>query len=173
LGKEYRLPEGLRPKLAAPLGRLFPGREVGGREFMELVTGAKLVVTVGDKVTETFGKLGRVPDVQVVDSKENRKGREPPEVPYVHLIKVANPAGTLSTEAIQGVVSALGGSKPARVLVEGEEDLTAVPVIAYAPDSSVVFYGQPGEGIVAVTVDAASRKKSKAILEEMEVPGPA
>jgi uncharacterized protein (UPF0218 family) len=170
LARVYRLPESLRPRLARPLGRFYSEEEVGGRTFAKLVKDSPMIVTVGDRVTETLGAMGRVPDVQVVDSKERRKKREPPDVPYARLIKVSNPAGTLTSEAIRGVRSALEGRKPARVLVEGEEDLVAIPVIAMAPISAMVFYGQPGEGIVAVKADAKSKSRNREVLAQMGIP---
>jgi uncharacterized protein (UPF0218 family) len=129
-----------------------------------------MVITVGDRVTETIGGLGRTPDIQVVDGKENRKEREPPDVPYLRLIHVENPAATLTSEAIRGVRSAFVGKKPVRVMVDGEEDLMAIPVIAMAPVSAVVFYGQPGEGIVAVKANGRSKSRNRTILSEMGVP---
>jgi GTP-dependent dephospho-CoA kinase len=167
LSGEFRLPEELRPTLGRPLGKLFKASEVGGPDFLRLAEEATLVISVGDRVTQTFGELGLVPDVQVVDGRENRKGREPPTVPYDRLVSVSNPPGTLTSQAIGGVRSAMEGEKPARVLVDGEEDLVAIPVIAFAPDASVVFYGQPGEGIVAVTVDSGTKARNKAILAAM------
>jgi uncharacterized protein (UPF0218 family) len=169
LRKAYRLPENLRPKLSKPLGRLFVPSEIGGEAFMGIVKRSHMVVTVGDKVTETVGNLGRTPDIQVVDGKENRKGREPPAVPFARLIQVENPAGGLTNEAIEGIRKAFQGKKPARVMVDGEEDLMAIPVIALAPVSAVVFYGQPGEGMVAVRADAKSKSRNRAILAEMGI----
>jgi len=116
-----------------------------------------------------MGEIGRDPEVQVVDSKENRKAREPPVVPFARLIEVRNPAGTLTDETLSGVKEALKGPKPARVLVDGEEDLVAIPVIVLAPIASLVLYGQPGKGIVAVRVDAESKGRSREILSEMGI----
>ncbi len=168
--KVYRLPEALRPRLARPLGHLFTTAELSGREFVELVRRAPLVASVGDRVTETIGTTGREPDVQIVDGLENRKSRKPPDVRYTRLIEVENPPGTLSDETIMGVRSAFEGEKPVRVLVKGEEDLVAIPVIAMAPDSSMVFYGQPGEGIVAVRADKETKSRNREIMAEMGIP---
>jgi GTP-dependent dephospho-CoA kinase len=165
----YVLPDRLRSRLAKPLGRFFTADEVKGTAFARLVTGSEMVVTVGDKVTETAFALGRTPDVQVVDGVERRMKREPPDVPYATLIRVKNPAGALTKEAIMGVRAAFMGKKPARVLVDGEEDLVAIPVIAEAPSTAVVFYGQPGEGIVAVKPDASTKARNRAILAEMGI----
>ena len=167
----FRLPEELRPKLAKPLGRLFTGAEVNGAEFGELVRGAPMVITVGDRVTETLEDSGRTPDVQVVDGVERRGRRDLPKVPYARLVKVKNPAGTLTLGAISGLRKALEGKKPVRVLVDGEEDLVAIVAVAMAPASAVVFYGQPKVGVVAVKADARSRSRSRDILAEMGIEG--
>lgn len=165
----YRLPEELRSTLAQPLGRVFPGEEVFGPEFGEVVRQAPMVVTVGDRVTDTLGAMGRTPDVQVVDGVERRSRRELPNVPYARLLEVKNPAGTLTDGAIRGVKSAFLGKKPVRVKVEGEEDLMAMLAIAMAPVSAMVFYGQPGVGVVAVKANAISKSRNRAMLAKMGI----
>ncbi|MDE1857820.1 MAG: DUF359 domain-containing protein [Thaumarchaeota archaeon] len=169
--RAYKLPEKLRPKLAKPLGHVFTGQETGGSEFRDLAGLAPMVITVGDRVTETLGEAGRTPEVQVVDGVERRTRREPPELPYRRQIRVKNPAGTITSEAIAGMRKAFSGTKPARVLVDGEEDLMTMLAVAMAPISSVVFYGQPGVGVVAVRVSAASKSRNRAILAEMGIKG--
>ena len=165
--RAYRLPVGLRAKLAKPMGRLFKAAEIAGPEFGRLVTDAPMVVTVGDKVTETVGAMGRVPDVQVVDSLENRRQRTPPDVPFGRRIPVKNPPATITEEAIAGIREAIRGRKPARVAVDGEEDLLAIPAIASAPHGSTVYYGQPGVGVVLVTVDERARRSAGRIMASM------
>ena len=159
----------MRPRLAKPLGKLFEAEVLDDESFARLVKSAPMVTTVGDRVTDTLGAMGRVPDVQIVDSKENRKARKPPDVPYVRLVRAKNPAGTITAQALDGIREAFGGSKPVRVLVEGEEDLLAIPAVIFAPISSTVFYGQPGEGIVAVKVDARSKSSCREILGKMGI----
>jgi len=169
LPRVYRLPEGLRTRLAKPMGRLFSAEEVNGQAFASVVTEAPMVITVGDKVTETLGAQGRIPDVQVTDSRENRKERTPPAVAYAKKIAVENPPGTITEDAIDGIREAFRGRKPVRVAVKGEEDLLAIPVIALAPVSALVFYGQPGEGIVVVRADAESKSRNRVILAEIGI----
>lgn len=165
----FRLPEELRPRLAKPLGRVYTAEEVGGAEFTELARSASMVITVGDRVTDTLQKVGRTPDIQVIDGVERRSRRALPKVPFARLVKVKNPAGTLTLAAIEGMRRAFGGKKPARVQVEGEEDLMAMPAIAMAPVSAVVFYGQPLVGVVAVRVNAESKSRNRAILAKMGI----
>ena len=61
------------------------------------------------------------------------------------------------------------GRIPARVMVEGDEDLMAMLAIAMAPVSAMVFYGQPGVGVVAVKANAVSKSKNREILSQMGI----
>jgi len=171
LRRAYKLPKDLRPELAAPLGTVYSAEEAGRTEFGRMVKSAPMVITVGDRVTDTLGSLGRTPDVQVVDGVERRTAREFPPVPFARLIKVKNPAGTLTAEAISGMKKAFLGRKPARVQVEGEEDLMAMLAIAMAPVSAMVFYGQPGVGVVAVRANAIAKSRNRALLTKMGIKG--
>jgi len=170
LSGQFRLPDEMRSELAMPLGRLFGPKEIEGAEFLGIVNGAAFVVTVGDRVTETVGSMGRVPDVQVVDARENRKPRVLPRVKPRETLRAKNPAGSITVEALETIRNALAGEKPARVLVDGEEDLLAVPAIALAPHEACIFYGQPGAGIVLVISDEPAKRRSWALLKRMGVP---
>lgn len=166
----YTLPESLRVRLAKPMGRLFSAAEIGDGSLKRSASAASLVVSVGDRVTETLASEGRVPDVQIVDGKENRKKRDPPAVAHVVSIGAASPPGAITWEAIEAIGRAFAGRKPARVLVDGEEDLLALPAVVLAPFGAVVYYGQPGEGIVEVRADHAAKSRSRKVLSEMGVP---
>jgi len=169
LRRMYGLPEELRTRLAAPLGTVYSAEEVKGPDFERLVRSAPMTITVGDRVTDTLGAMGRTPDVQVVDGVERRVVRAVPSVPYARLIRVKNPAGMLTEDAIAGMKKAILGKKPVRVQVEGEEDLVAILAIAMAPLSAVVFYGQPGIGVVAVKANAMAKSRNRAILAKMGI----
>lgn len=167
MSAHYRLPEEMRDELARPLGRLFGPVEISGASFLETVRKSSFVITVGDRVTETVGKLGRIPDLQIVDSKENRIPRKPPQVSFVSGFETKNPAGGISSSAVEGIRQALAAKKPARLLVAGEEDLLAIPAIILAPTGASLFYGQPGQGIVQVIVDSAAKQRSMSLLTRM------
>lgn len=169
MAKVYRLPEALREKLARPMGRLYTAPEIAGGGFVQALASAGLLATVGDRVTDTLGAKGKIPDIQVVDSRENRRERSPPNVAYSRLIEVDNPPGTITADAIEGIREAFEGPKPARVAVRGEEDLLAIPVIALAPVSALVLYGQPGEGIVTVRADADAKSRTRVVLAELGI----
>ena len=168
---EFPLPEKLRSRLAKPLGVLYTMTPSDSESFATSVRRAGTVVTVGDRVTETVAELGRVPDVQIVDGKENRKRRTPPKVEYASLSRAKNPAGTITMEAMDRIRDAFRGKKPARVLVEGEEDLLAIPAVIFAPLGARIYYGQPGEGIVMLKVDAALKARNRNLLKKMRPHG--
>ena len=56
---------------------------------------------------------------------------------------------------------------PVRITVMGEEDLLVLPVCIYAPDNSIVLYGQPNEGLVLVEISTEIRNKVQTLLDLM------
>ena len=84
------------------------------------------------------------------------------------LFSASQPSGNDHGRRHRGDSRALGGEKPARVLIDGEEDLLAIPAIEAAPLGSALYYGQPGEGVVVVTVDERARASAKRIMAAMK-----
>ncbi len=81
---------------------------------------------------------------------------------------VENPAATLTEELLVALREAIGSVGPTRILVEGEEDLVALPAILLVPVGGSVVYGQPDEGMVLVSVDGAIQSRIRSILEQMD-----
>ena len=166
--RDHILTPALRRKLKRPLGRLYSSVEVHGEEFLSLASRSPFVVTVGDRVTETFQETtGRSPDVFVVDGLERRKAREIPQIAHGSTLKAKNPAGRITGSALSAMKKAFEADKPAMVVIDGEEDLLTIPAVIDAPVGAVVLYGQPLEGIVAITVDEAAKAGARATLEAM------
>ncbi len=165
---DYVLTPELRRKLKRPLGQLFPAVDVRGEDFLATVAGASMVVTVGDRVTETLqGTMGKSPDVFVVDGMERRVAREVPRVAHGSTIRAKNPAGSITKAARSAIRRAFAGEKPVMVLIDGEEDLLTIPAVIDAPLGAVVFYGQPLEGVVAIKVDEKSKASARDVLQKM------
>ena len=57
---------------------------------------------------------------------------------------------------------------PIRLLVNGEEDLLVLPVCLFAPENSVVMYGQPNEGLVIAEITNEVREKVQKIVNQMK-----
>ncbi|ELZ29189.1 rpo operon protein [Halosimplex carlsbadense 2-9-1] len=132
------------------------------------------LVTVGDIVTYHTLDAGRVPDLAFVDERTERvavddevsDGIEDDRFDRVRAIE--NPPGTLTAALLDALTDALATDERTLVRVDGEEDLAALPAIAAAPDGASVCYGQPGEGVVHVTVGAESRDRVVDLLGRMD-----
>ena len=84
--------------------------------------------------------------------------------------------GGLSGTGVTGTINYATGAytltftskTPVRITVNGEEDLLVIPVCIYAPENSVVMYGQPNEGLVIVKINPEIRNKTQKLLDSME-----
>lgn len=133
---------------------------------------AKKTITVGDVVSLTLRENGIVPLLSVYDGMTERR-----EITvFADLVKrqgwretvVGNPAGMITRGLDDAVRNALTGTSEI-IRVEGEEDLALLPCIVHAPEGAVVFYGWPGEGMMAVATDERIRKEIRELWETMEV----
>ncbi len=127
-----------------------------------------LVVAVGDRTSKSLAEAGVKVSLYIVDGRVERKPFKAFKLPVSRTIKVRNPAGTLSLEALETMRKIFERlAEPLAILVEGEEDLLTLAVLAYAPLGTLVFYGQPGEGLVAVKVNGEKRDYAMSIIEAM------
>lgn len=155
--------------LKQPFGTLVPDRQVTKEKVASMLKGAKKVVAVGDATTERLIGLGMAPDVAVIDGKERRSKRSYPANYPAKELRCANPAGTISNDAVKVLQEAMQLPPPVRVFVDGEEDLLALPVFAMAPEGSTVLYGQPLEGLVVVKITPAKRKQAKDLMDRIGI----
>lgn len=131
---------------------------------------AKLLVSVGDAVTERSLRMGIPPAIQVVDGREKRAKRQVPTGVVAHELRLRNPAGALSDEAFMQMARAYAAPRPVRVVVDGEEDLLALIPLARYPLGTVLVYGQPDEGLVVVRVNRVVQQAARRTLRAMGVP---
>jgi uncharacterized protein (UPF0218 family) len=155
--------------LKKPFGALIPDSRVTKGRVASAIKGAKKVMTVGDATTERLLGFGVVPDVAVIDGRERRSGRDYPRNYAAEELRCANPAGEISGQAIETIRAAVASKQPVRVMVDGEEDLLALPIFVMAPDGAVVLYGQPLEGLVVVKITPARRRQAKDLMERVSV----
>jgi uncharacterized protein (UPF0218 family) len=108
------------------------------------------------------------PDIVVVDNKTLRAQIKP----IVHGLKeinVPNEAATINAKAWLALRTAVTLKRRVAIVVEGEEDLLVLPLLAEMPLGSVIAYGQPHEGLVAVTVSEERRDWARGFLNRMEM----
>ncbi len=163
-----KLTDELRGELKIPFGEL-----ISEEEFLERVKDNGLIMAIGDVCLITMLEKGLEPSIAVYDLKSEREKLEEKDAERIlkrygtSAEKVENPAGFI-TEALEKAVIKAIESKKGAVFVDGEEDLAGLVAIANAPEKSAVVYGQPGEGIVYVSVDENKRKKAREMIDEME-----
>lgn len=162
------LSDSLREELKTPLGELVPESRVSREAVQKIIPVGSYVVSVGDKTTEKMIGFGMVPSLQIIDNREKRKKRKAFDIGAVSAsLECKNPAAEITPQSIDTIREAFSLEPPVRITVDGEEDLLVVPACIYAPDGSVVLYGQPGEGLVVVPVTAEIRNKTKGILDKV------
>jgi len=154
--------------LKKPIGILLKNYQINMDSLSKYLK-SELIISVGDATTDTLLELGIVPAIQIVDGRERRVERDLPLENYAKVIKCNNPAGTISMEAVNAFKEALASEKPVRIVVNGEEDLLGAVVLALAPDNSVMFYGQPLEGLVVVTVNNETRSKLEEVINKIRL----
>ena len=162
------LPESLREELKIPLGVLLPDKEANKENIEKFLTTDSYIITVGDRTTEKMIDFGLVPSLQIIDNLEKRTKRESPKLQEnTTELFVDNPAAEITLQSIDLIKNAFLSTSPVRIIVNGEEDLLVIPVCIYAPQNTVVFYGQPNEGLVIVKVTTEIRNKTQNLLDSM------
>lgn len=161
----------LRQELRNPLGLLIKGTPQDTMtQLKEIIEKEKprYIVSVGDIVSQNMLKKGIQPHIIIVDGKAMREQTHAIAVQDRRSMTVENPAGTITPQAWLVVEEALKEKRPTLIMIEGEEDLLTLVSVLTVPEGSIVVYGQPNEGIVAVKVDRTAKHKVSLIVQAME-----
>lgn len=127
---------------------------------------------MGDVVTENSLKVGLRPRLAIYDHKTERREYKPEIGDKGVLLTVKNPPGTITLhllKTIKKAYSLIRRGTNVHIVVNGEEDLAAIPAVLYAPLGSFVVYGQPREGIVLIKVTSECKRRCAEIMRNMEV----
>jgi uncharacterized protein (UPF0218 family) len=156
--------------LKAPFGILIKEKEIDEIKINQFVTRAHKIITVGDTTTARLVGFGHIPDLSVIDNKEKRVIKS--ETTEFHVDKkifCENKPGEINADVIDLIreITSANLYNKIQVVVEGEEDLVALPLFMYSPDNWTVFYGQPNEGLVVVEVNDIVREKARLIFNKV------
>ncbi|MDZ7729749.1 MAG: GTP-dependent dephospho-CoA kinase family protein [Natrialbaceae archaeon] len=164
-GPLVELPDDLRSELKDPLGPI----EDDAEEL--LATASRPIYAVGDVVTYHLLEAGHEPVVALIDGQTER-------TPVSEEIsdrltsnpwqEVTDPPATITESLIRALDAAIQLAEPTTILVDGEEDLAVLPLLLMAPDGATVIYGQPGDGMVVVTVTDEIRTQIRTLLEQFD-----
>ena len=167
------LPDHLRQSLKGPKGELFSRDDLGAAEDACAYirkNDLKPVIAVGDLVSINLAKVGCQAILSILDGKTKRNDPVDFDIPSDVTFSATNAAAEIRPEvwiAIELALMAGISGKTAKLLIEGEEDLTALPAVALAPTGSAVVYGLPDQGIVVIKVTPEHKQAVDAILQEM------
>jgi hypothetical protein len=150
------------------LGVLLPEDIADKAHISEYLSNNSYIITVGDRTTEKMIDFGLIPSLQIIDGVEKRKERELPKLENATELTVDNPAAEITPQSIDVIKQAFTLQSPVRIVVNGEEDLLVIPACVYAPENSIVLYGQPNKGLVIVKVTPEIRNKTQGLLDLME-----
>lgn len=169
--KLYRLPETLRKVFKKPFGTIYKSTAALHEKVHEILEKRLFLVVVGDISLRTVQSFSVTPHIAVIDFKAERSPL-PPYTPqaFDHASRVYNPPGYISEEALKALFQAVK-ALPATtcLIVEGEEDLLALPLFFLLPRGSYVIYGQPKEGAVVVEVTDQLANEAKRLFSLFEV----
>jgi len=156
-------------RLKTPLGQLFRGTPIETMPRLKMLvqqSKPSKLTTVGDVVSRETLEAGIQVNLRIVDQMTLRKRISPIEIRAERTYKVRNPAGIITREAWDTIREALK-DKEALILVDGEEDLLAIPAVLESPDNALVVYGQPSEGLVVVTASFEKKSEVRKITNRM------
>ncbi len=162
------LPESLREEVRKPFGPVY-----GGNLLAEVrISASRPIITVGDQCSYDQIASGAAPDMMIFDFKIKRKEIEPEMkkalAPYAkNAFVVLSGPGAITDELSEAVDRMLSEGRGA-IFVAGEDDLSALLVMARAKKGTLI-YGQPDAGAVVVQLGSEGiRKKAEGFLDRME-----
>ena len=168
---EYTLTPRLRLFLKDPFGTLITGTPKETMAALKTLMNKEkphTLVSVGDVVSKNLHDYGLHPQLTIVDFISLRDQVMPKLEPVENTVCVVNPQGTITAQAMAAIKVALDSGKHTHIEVKGEEDLLTLIAVLYAPEGSLVVYGQPHMGIVAVKATFEKKEMVKQFLNEMK-----
>ncbi|HHN81812.1 MAG TPA: DUF359 domain-containing protein [Methanomicrobia archaeon] len=154
--------------LKRPLGVLIRGDPPQPYGILSMSFGHELpIVAVGDVVTKSLEDEGITPILSIFDGHTKRRSMNTAEELRAKAdMVVSNPRSAITRELWDAIKHCDFNYR--KLFIDGEEDLATLPAILFAPEGSLVVYGQPDEGIVVVHITDEKRDEVRSILAMME-----
>jgi len=170
--KILNLPFGFRQTLRNPLSSPILGKnsEKSAKIAKDFLLDLKPVLTiaVGDIVSKTLDSVNYTPDISIIDYKSQRKDL-PQDEKMLKNTKYRNDPGTINGKVVSKlndlIEDFLNANKKVTLVIQGEEDLLALPAILLVPLKSAVVYGQVERGVIIVEVTEEMKHKIAEIVK--------
>ena len=162
------LPEKMREEVRKPFGKIYKGAAVA----KQCKEAERPLITVGDQCAFDLISAGIAPDMLILDFKIKRVEIQPAMKKAIaahekNAFVVFSPPGRISSQLAEAVGMLLDEGAGA-IIVIGEDDLSALLVMAHAKIGTLI-YGQPDEGAVIVPLGTPEiQEKALDFLDRME-----
>lgn len=160
------LPRNLREVLQKPHGPVI-------KDAHSLLIKDNLIITVGDVVSTVLRDEKLFPAISIIDGKTQRTKIDQitTDKYFSHLTPLfTNEPGTINSSIATNFLSAINKyhqtGQPQVILVDGEEDLLALPAILLSPLGSFVMYGQHNIGMVVVQITEEKKEEIRNLLTQ-------
>lgn len=129
------------------------------------------IIAVGDRVSQDIANSDIDADISIVDGSIQRE-----DVGEAHFdsieadrtFQAENPAGEITEDAWRAVRKACSLSCSSKLVIDGEEDLLALPAALFAPKDSVVVYGHWKKGAILMDTNKSNKNFVKNLLNFSE-----
>ena len=161
------LPEEMRNEVRKRFGKVLTGEEL----FAGLKKAGRPIIAVGDQCAHDLITNGMPPEIMIFDFKIQRKeiSKEMKQdfAPNAKTALVVLSAPAMITDELVAAVCEVLGKGKGAIFVAGEDDLSALVVMANAKGGTLV-YGQPNDGAVVVQLGSEEvREKAGGIMKRM------
>ena len=156
-------------RLKEPFGKLLPGAPAKTMSALNSIineTQPRRITAVGDVVSRETLVAGIRVNLRILDHISMRRPTAAFNLKVKKTYRLKNPAGVITLEAWETIKRAMKDEE-ALIVVEGEEDLLALPCIVESPDGGLVLYGQPSQGLVVVETTPEAKNKAGLIIGRM------
>lgn len=162
---KYYLPDYLRANLQVPMGIVITNTEDIPR--------SSNIIAVGDIVSLNLKKANYPTAVNIIDYKTRRENIDKKEIEQYFprtSQQLINPAGTINSSSANTILSAIAKYQKTKatqvIVVDGEEDLLALPAMLLSPLDTYIIYGQYSVGMILVKVTENIKFLAKQYLEK-------
>jgi uncharacterized protein (UPF0218 family)/phosphopantetheine adenylyltransferase len=177
--KNFSLPSRQKKYFQKPIGQLLPSLSstswstLHARQIIKKEN-PPLVITVGDIATQSFAQHQIRINLAIIDFRFRRQNLSSSFhqnlLPQANLTHAVNPPSTLSANLLlklKTIFPAVLFSHKLEILqITGEEDLTVLPAVLLSPLNSLLFYGQPNQGLVKVKITPKTKQKALRLLKK-------